>query len=148
MLKYHNKNWSITPANVGVFAFKGYLQSIGKIADVVCIDPLPAYLETLVEYTFEFPQNLDLKSYDTVIACDSVEHGFHNFVSDFAENTVTVFVDHHPDITIKADLVMIDPEISSTCELIYEFFISQNIQISKILFTKNTKCLADFWNSF
>jgi len=118
-----------------VFAFKEYLESIGKIADAGCPDPLPEHLESLTNHTFIFPENIDFESYDTVIACDSVEHGFHKFVSKLAEKTVTVFIDHHPDITMKADVVIIDSDLSSTCEIIYEYFISQNIPITKNIAT-------------
>jgi len=118
-----------------VFAFKEYLESIGKIVDVACPDPLPSYLESLTEYSFEFPEHLDLSSYDTAIGCDSVEHGFHTIIPSLNEKTVTVFIDHHPDITTKADVVIIDSKLSSTCEIIYEYFISQNVHISKNIAT-------------
>ena len=118
-----------------VLAFKEYLESLGKKADIACHDPLPQSLEILTEYSFEFPENLDLQSYDAIIGCDSVERGFSSALDSIKKDTVTVILDHHPDITISADVVIIDSKRSSTCEIIYEYFTSQNIHISKNIAT-------------
>lgn len=118
-----------------VLALKEYLESLGKKADIACRDPLPQSLEILTQYTFEFPENLDLQSYDAIIGCDSVERGFSSALNSLAKDTVTVILDHHPDITISADVVIIDSKQSSVCEIIYEYFISQNIHISKNIAT-------------
>lgn len=118
-----------------VFALKEYLESIGKTADIACNDLLPSYFETFTHYSFEFPDKLDLKSYDAAIACDSVEHGFSKIMPGLEKKTVTVFIDHHPDITVAADVAIIDPKKSSACELIYEYFVAQNINISRNIAT-------------
>jgi bifunctional oligoribonuclease and PAP phosphatase NrnA len=118
-----------------VLALKEYLTSIGKTADIACLSPIPDFLETLTEQKFELPQNLDLTAYDTIIGCDSVERGFQTVLPLLPENTVTVILDHHPDITISADVVIIDSQRSSTCEIIYEYFASQDTRISKNMAT-------------
>lgn len=118
-----------------VLAFKEHLVSIGKTADIACLDPLPIFLETLTDEVFQFPAHLDLKSYDAVIACDSVERGFQNIVPELAEKTATVIIDHHPDITLYADVVIIDAKRSSACELVYEYLASQNAHISRNIAT-------------
>ena len=118
-----------------VLAFKEYLESLGKKADIACYDPLPQFLETLTQHIFEFPEHLDLKSYDAIIGCDSVERGFSSVLDSLTKDTVTVIIDHHPDITISADVVIIDSKRSSVCEIIYEYFISENIRISKNIAT-------------
>lgn len=118
-----------------VFAFKEYLESVGKSVDMGCFDPLPSYLETLTKLRLEFPENLNLPSYDVAIGCDSVEHGFHKIMSQLNEKAVTVFIDHHPDIKIKADIVMIDPKCSSTCEMVYEYLKYKNAHITKDMAT-------------
>ncbi len=118
-----------------VLALKEYLLSIEKHADIACLDPLPSFLESLTDYSFEVPPHLDLTSYDAVIGCDSVERGFQTIFPSLPEKTATVIIDHHPDINITADIVIIDAKCSSTCELIYEYFASQNIHISKSIAT-------------
>ncbi|KKQ45742.1 MAG: MgpA protein [Candidatus Moranbacteria bacterium GW2011_GWC2_37_8] len=118
-----------------VLAFKDYLTSIGKQATIACVDPIPSFLETLTNQTFSLPQDLDFSIFDAAIGCDSVERGFQNVLPQLPEKTVTAIIDHHPDITTKADVVIIDAKRSSTCEVIYEYFVSQEIHISKNIAT-------------
>ena len=118
-----------------VLAMKEYLVSLNKVVDIACLDPIPSFLEVLTEEKFEFPENLNFKSYDAVIGCDSVERGFQSALPELSENVVTVIIDHHPDINITADVVIIDPKSSSVCEILYEYFVSQNIAISKNMAT-------------
>lgn len=118
-----------------VLALKDYLVSIGKEATISCIDPIPSFLEKLTEEKFILPQDLDFDIFDAAIGCDSVERGFQNIIPRLPEKTVTAIIDHHPDITIKADVVIIEAKRSSTCELIYEFFVSENAHISKNMAT-------------
>jgi phosphoesterase RecJ-like protein len=118
-----------------VLALKEHLEMLGKKADISCVDPLPLFLETLTKQTFEAPAHLDLESYDAAIGCDSVERGFQNILPKLPEKTATVIIDHHPDITIAADVVIIDAKRSSTCEIIYEYLLSQNAHISKSIAT-------------
>ncbi len=118
-----------------VLAMKEYLTSLKKTVDIACNDPLPTFLESLTDYTFEIPTKLDLKNYDAVIACDSVERGFQAILPTLPEKTATVIIDHHPDITISADVVILDATSSSACELIYEYLSSQNIHITKNIAT-------------
>lgn len=118
-----------------VLALKEYISSTGKHADIACIDPLPTYLETLTQEIFLHPDHIDLASYDTAIGCDSVERGFDSILGKLPEKTATIIIDHHPDITILSDVVVIDAKRSSTCEIIYEYFISQNVKITKNMAT-------------
>ncbi len=118
-----------------VLAMKEYLLSLGKEAEIACNEPLPSFLESLTAFTFKLPTSLDLKSYDAVIACDSVERGFQSILPDLPEKTATVIFDHHPDIKLSADIIILDATSSSACELIYEYFASQEIHITKNIAT-------------
>lgn len=118
-----------------VLALKEYFSSIEKEVDIACFDPLPSFLKPLTNYDFELPSKLDLSSYDAVIACDSVERGFQNILPEIPEKTATIIIDHHPDIDIFADIIILDHKRSSACELVYEFFVSQEIHISKNIAT-------------
>ncbi|MEI7891156.1 MAG: bifunctional oligoribonuclease/PAP phosphatase NrnA [bacterium] len=118
-----------------VLAFKEYLEMIGKSADIGCNDPLPLFLEGLTQQKFIPSSHLDLSTYDAAIGCDSVERGFQNILSKLSEKTASVIIDHHPDITTKADVIIIDAKKSSTCEIIYEYLISQDAKISKSIAT-------------
>ncbi len=104
-----------------VSALKEYLQQLGKTADIACFDPLPEYFKNLIPFEFNYPDHLNLKSYDTIIASDSVERGFDKIKPELSENQITVLIDHHPDITIPGDVRIIDPSASSACEIIYDY---------------------------
>ncbi len=114
-----------------VLALKEYIKSLGKSVDAACYDPYPDYLKPLAEEKFELPDHLDLKKYNLIIACDSVERGYNKIIPQIAENQVTALVDHHPDITIQGDINIIDPKFSSVCEIIYEFFVFNKIEITR-----------------
>ena len=118
-----------------VLAMKEYLSSIGKNVDIGCFDPIPSFLETLTTHVFQLPDKIDLPKYDAAIACDSVERGFEKIMPSLNQDTVTAIIDHHPDISLSADVIIIDYKRSSTCEIIYEYFVSQDIRITKAMAT-------------
>ncbi len=115
-----------------VLALKEYIQFLGKKAEVACFDPLPEYLEILTSgEIFNFPDKLKLDDYKLFIACDSVERGFQEVKKKLRENQIVVLLDHHPDITLKGDINIIDSEYSSVCEIVFDFFSYNRIEISK-----------------
>lgn len=124
------------PDTVGAnLALAEHLKSRGKHVDITCFNPFPDNLKGLGEQTFLHPDQLNLTSYDAVIGCDSVDRGMHLLLDKFSENQVLVLIDHHPDIEISGDVVMIDPKYSSTSELIYLFLQSIDAPITKSMAT-------------
>lgn len=111
------------PDTVGAnLAMKWFLESRGKTVDIVCFDPFPESLRGLFEgVDFYHPDQIDWSIYSTIIASDSVDRGFHLLTDRVAEDQVTVLIDHHPDIELTGDIVMIDPKYSSSSEIIYLF---------------------------
>ncbi|PJA86951.1 MAG: hypothetical protein CO141_02035 [Candidatus Moranbacteria bacterium CG_4_9_14_3_um_filter_42_9] len=118
-----------------VIALKEHIKNLGKVVDVACPDPYPDFLKNISEDQFEFPDNLDLGKYDLVIACDSVERGFEKIKDQLKENQVTAIIDHHPDITLRGDINIIDADYSSVCEIVYDFFDFNKIQINRKMAT-------------
>lgn len=124
------------PDTVGAnIALKLFLENQGKKVTIGCLDPFPENLRSLFDAEFFHPDTLNLASYDVVIACDSVDRGFHTIISKLAPNTVTVLIDHHPDIELTGDIITIDPEYSSSSELVYLFLQSQQVVIQKPIAT-------------
>lgn len=118
-----------------VLALSEHLGMLGKKADIACMDPFPKYLEPLYADGFQFPDHLDLGSYDTFIACDSVERGFNKIFLKIKESQTTVLIDHHPDISLQGDVNIIDADYSSVCEIIYNYFIFSGAKINKKMAT-------------
>jgi len=118
-----------------VLALKEYLKTLGKTVDIACFDPFPEYLRQLTEENFSFPSSLDLKKYNVIIACDSVERGFHKIKDQLNNKQILVIIDHHPDITLTGDINILDSQKSSVSEIIYEFFLSAKAEISRHMAT-------------
>lgn len=124
------------PDTVGsVITWHEYLTNCGKKVDISCFDAFPATLEPLFSYDFLHPDQIDVSQYDVIIACDSVERGYHKIHGLFHEKQVTVLLDHHPNLSITGDITIIDSDLSSTCELMYLYFAGQNIEITPQLST-------------
>lgn len=118
-----------------VLALKEYLLSLGKKADIFCESPEPDFLKNITDERFINIESLDLSSYDAVIGCDSVERGFTQIAKDLPKDAVTVAIDHHPDMAIRADITIIDPKKSSVCEMIYDFLVFSKAKIDKKIAT-------------
>ncbi len=113
-----------------VLALYEYAKKLNKIVTIVCFDPFPNYLKSLSNIQFKSPEQINFADYKLIIACDSVERGFQKIKDNFNEKQVIALIDHHPDITIQGDINIIDPSYSSVCEIIYNFFSTNNIEIN------------------
>jgi len=116
-------------------ALREHLENKGKTVSIACFDPFPSYLKSLSSSQFEYPEHLNLTSYEAVIACDSVERGLDKIISKLSSDQVVVLIDHHPDITLKGDINIVDPSYSSVCEIIYDYFEFIDARISKNMAT-------------
>jgi len=118
-----------------VLALKKYLESLSKKTTLGCLDPFPDFLKNLSNEKFANPATLDLASFDLIIACDSVEHGFDKIFPEIKDEKVVALLDHHPDITLQGDINIIDPTYSSTCEIVYDFFLENRVEINREMAT-------------
>lgn len=119
-------------ANVALYE---YLKNEGKRVVMACFNEYPESLQKLLPGDFVHPDTLDLSAFDVIVAGDSVDRGFKNIRGQFNEDQVVVLIDHHPDIELSGDIQIIDADYSSTCELVYLFFQSQHIKITKNIAT-------------
>lgn len=118
-----------------VLAFKEYIKSLGKNADIACFNSFPEMIAPIVLEKFIHPEELDLKKYQLVIACDSVERGFKEIQSKLLDNQVTAVLDHHENLSVQGDITISDPSASSVCEIIYDFFIANKINLDRKIST-------------
>lgn len=125
VLVAHNKP---DPDAVGsVVALKLYIEKhYACSVTIVCFDRYPTFLTPVLgPYSFgePFGTAVDIASFDVAIGCDSVDRGFDMIVPRLHPDCVTVIFDHHHDISLQADISMIDPLYASTTELLYRFFL-------------------------
>lgn len=111
-------------------AFEEYLIAQGKETLIASFDAFPAFAKTFIEGTFHHPDTVDIKKYDVVIASDSVNRGFEKVSPKLREDQVIILFDHHPDIENAGDIIVLDTERSSTCELIYEYLVHAKANIN------------------
>lgn len=124
------------PDTVGAtVALKLSLETLGKKVVIACFDPFPVNLRSLIPGDFLHPDQIDLTQFDAVIAADSVDRGFHEFRYKLHEDQVVVLIDHHPDISLSADVVMIDPKYSSSSEIVYLFLNHIKVRITREIAT-------------
>ncbi|MDD2766850.1 MAG: bifunctional oligoribonuclease/PAP phosphatase NrnA [Candidatus Moranbacteria bacterium] len=122
------------PDTVGAnLALAEYIENCGKHVDIACFDAFPDSLRPLLDGVFFHPDQLDLTNYDAVIASDSVDRGFDKIKHLFSEQQVIVLIDHHPDISLSGDVIIIDPEYSSSSEILYLFLSTEEINITKTI---------------
>jgi phosphoesterase RecJ-like protein len=119
-----------------VFVLKEYLKNnLGKIVDVVCLDPLPEYLAVIFEgEKFLKSQEIKIEDYDLIVGCDAVERSFEKIVNKKNENQKIILFDHHPTLElkkIKPDIVVTDVKYSSVCEIIYDLFDFHRIALNR-----------------
>lgn len=118
-----------------VLALREYIKSLGKDVAIACFDPFPDYFKTLSPDYFNSPDKLDISKYKLIIATDSVERGFHKIRKQIKPDQVVALIDHHPDITLQYDINIIDPQYSSACEIIYNFFEANQVKITRPIAT-------------
>jgi phosphoesterase RecJ-like protein len=118
-----------------VLALKEHIRSLDKKVDIACFDQIPPYLSSLARDTFIHPDNIRLEKYNLIIAADSVERGFDKIFHAIGKNQVVAILDHHPDITLRGDINIIEAGYSSVCEIVYDFFVFNNIAIDRKMAT-------------
>lgn len=124
------------PDTVGSnLALAEYIKSCGKHVDIACFDAFPDALKGLTDGVFFHPDQLNIASYDAIIVCDSANLGFDKLVDALAENQAVVIIDHHPDISVPGDVMIIDETYSSASEILYLFFVAANAKVTKSMAT-------------
>lgn len=115
-----------------VLAMQEYILSLGKKVSIGCFDQAPEFMKAITgSQNFLQPDEISFSDYKLIIACDSADRGFHLVRDKFSDEQVIAILDHHPDIKTKADIEIIDPTYSSVCELVYDFFIFNQIPITQ-----------------
>jgi phosphoesterase RecJ-like protein len=105
-----------------------------------CQDEPPAQFNYLSHWEKIIAQKsrLDFYQYDLIIALDCGSLNRTNLVNEIFnknDNQINIEFDHHPKIDDYADLEIRLPEASSTAEVLYRFFKTNQIKINKNIAT-------------
>jgi len=95
-------------------------------------DPVPEQFKFLPYW-----ENISLRTSDIEELCPDLflafDYGDFNRLGvdgDLIKDAVIVTFDHHPDINQRGDIKIIDPDCSSTCEIVYQFLSQEEYEIS------------------
>lgn len=117
-----------------VLALRGWLVGLGKNASVFCLDP--------IEEQYYFLPGADSvsndiglfdKQWDLLVTCDSSDldyAGIKNLL-DGRKNLTLINIDHHQSNYLFGNYNLVNGKASSTAEVIYDFFIHNDITINK-----------------
>lgn len=116
-------------ANGSAFAVKYMLDDLGKETYVFVPTPINK------SYHFlginEISCTKKLPKYDLAITVDAPNtKRFGQCESEFFKAKKSICIDHHADNENYANINIVEPDISSACELIYKLFKAENINIT------------------
>jgi len=116
---------------MSALALQAYLERLGKDVDIALAGKIPYNYDRYID------RNLILtgdphRDYDIAIAvdCASAER-LGIFSGIFYSAPLNVVIDHHVTNTGFGTMHLIDTQVSSTCELIYNFFESVNFKFDQ-----------------
>lgn len=119
-----------------------YLKEKNKQATGFCVDQIPTNLKFLLPqlpYRHDL-ETLNLSHYDLVIIVDcgsKSQTGIESLLINRPAKTMVINIDHHYTNDNYGDINLVRHDASSTSEIVYQLFRSQNINISKDM----TNCL-------
>lgn len=118
------------------------MRKLGKTADIVMEDEIPDNLAFLNrDYVMYADRDTTLPQRDLCIAldCSNVDRFPKREHLFFGAGKTTACVDHHSTISNFADINLIDPDASATCELLYELYdfmgLELDIEAGEALYT-------------
>ena len=119
-----------------------YCQLKNKTVNGFCVDQIPDNLSFLLPKInfLHDKEALNIGKHDLVISVDCGElkqTGIHEILSNRPAKTFFINIDHHFTNDNYGDLNLVHSKASSTSEIVYNIFNSQNIKITKGI----TNCL-------
>lgn len=112
------------------------INSLEKNFTAFCFDKPPQQFDFLpkIEIITSKQEKINFKNRDLIISLDCGEVDrtkIKNEIVKRRENQIYIEFDHHPGLDDDADLEIRQSELSSTGEVLYNFFKSNNIKITK-----------------
>ncbi len=102
------------------------LKEIGKSAEVLCPEVIPAKYDYFVRETDHIEGEL------TVIAVDVADKSLLGSLEEKFGGRVDLTIDHHISNTMYASNLYLDSAASATCEIIYELLLKMRVNVNDI----------------
>lgn len=108
------------------FALKDILAALGKRSRVVCSDEIPKRFDflTSVGRGEEFEPK-------TVIAVDIADPQLMGGLREIYGSRVQLCIDHHISNTGYAERMLLKPEASATCEIVFDLALEMGVELNK-----------------
>ena len=121
-------------------AMANWLRNIGKHFHLYCLHPVPQHLRYLPlwEHLLYTDEEIIRIPFDLIIFIDSSSlsySGVGHLLEKIKGQPTIINIDHHPTNPNFGNINLVDPVASSASEIIYKFFESQQIQITKDMAT-------------
>jgi len=125
-----------------ILVFASILRQLNKIYTVVLDDPIPVKFQFLpdIEKVLTMEKLGMDKVYKNVVVLDASNlDRIGDTKSYIQENTRVINIDHHPGNTEFGEFFYIDPDQSSTVELVHQLYqifeLPLNLQIAELIYT-------------
>ena len=120
-----------------VSALAEYLKNFQKKVEIFCVTEVPEQLKFISNSNLVTSDpTLWEKPCDVVIVCDSGDPGYAGVAEYLEKNTAPVVViDHHISNTYFGNMNLVITTHSSTCEILYDYFLYNKIAITREMAT-------------
>lgn len=115
----------------GALALGAYAESLGKKTAYFCKDAIPEnflFLSGVQKFNNDF--EIFSSAHDLVIFADCAELSRSGLKNKDCKKQNWILIDHHPSRGMFTDFEIRDAGVSSTCEIIYKFFLHAGAKIN------------------
>lgn len=114
------------------YSLQAVLKLLGKRSKVICVDPIPERFQFLLpeEPEEEFPAKY-------IIAVDCADESRFGALQEVYAGKVQLCIDHHISNDGFAQNLLVEPDASSACEVLYKVYRALGVKFTKQM----TECL-------
>ena len=108
------------------YSLQAVFRKIGKRAKVLCADPIPERFAFLLPEKEE--ENFPAKK---IIALDCADEKRLGDLEEEYAGKINLCIDHHISNTGYAEKTLLEPEVSSACEVLYKVYRAMGVEFTK-----------------
>ncbi len=108
------------------YSLQAVFRKMGKRAKVLCADPIPERFAFLLPEKEE--ENFSAKK---IIALDCADEKRLGDLEEEYAGKINLCIDHHISNTGYAEKTLVEPEVSSACEVLYKVYRAMGVEFTK-----------------